>query len=478
MSLLRRVGLIVLLCGLLARPALAQTGIQALTNNAKVHFPDDVNFHLQARSTWPITHVTLEYGLVGHACDDSQAQQAITFTSSSSIDVSWKLAFASLGGLPPGAQVWWQWDILDKSGAHLVTPRQTHTIADEAFDWHSLTRQSVTVTWSRGSQAFGAQLLNLALASLDRLDGQMGVRPAGAVQLIIYPSAAAVRDALVYVPEWTGGVAYPEYDLTVIGIAPGQDSWAATVIPHELAHLVVGTLVFNCHGISLPTWLNEGLAVVAEGPATPADLASLSKALLGGALPSLRSLANGFQADATAADLSYTRSGQVVQYLIDTYGADHLATLLATMQGGSPIDAALEQVYGLDTDSLDSAWRVSQGAPALPTLAPVATTGASTAVPTLALWTAVPLATATIPSTATPAASATPRAVAMVPTSSPVLASPTAPAPNPASTPDDQTGRGLGAFAPWLFGCAGVLLCGLLLLGLLAIGFRRLRGKT
>ena len=77
MSLLRRIGLIVLVSGLLARPALAQAGIQALGNSASVHFPVDVNFHLQARSTWPITHVTLEYGLVGHACDDSQAQQEI-----------------------------------------------------------------------------------------------------------------------------------------------------------------------------------------------------------------------------------------------------------------------------------------------------------------------------------------------------------------------------------------------------------------
>ncbi len=478
MSLLRRLGLIVLLSGMWARPALAQTGLQAVGNSASVHFPVDLTFHLQAHSTWPITHVTLEYGLLGHACDDSQAQQSISFTSSASINVSWQLSFASLGGLPPGAQVWWQWDVLDESGDHLLTPRQTRTITDDAYDWRSLTRQSVTVTWSQGSQAFGAQLLDRALTSLDRLNRQMGVRPVGAVQLIIYPSAQAVRGALVYVPEWTGGVAYPEYDLTVIGIAPGENDWAATVIPHELAHLVVGTLVFNCRGISLPTWLNEGLAVVAQGPATSPDLASLSLALQGGALPSLRSLANGFQADATQANLSYTRSGQAVRYLIDTYGADHLSTLLTTMQSGSPIDAALGQVYGLDTDGLDSAWRVAHGAPPLATLAPAATAGANTPVPTLPLWTAVPIAsaaaTATLapPATLAAVAGPSPRAVAAAPTSSRAPASATAPAPTATSALSGQM-----TWAPWLLGCAGVLLCALML-GLGALGVWRLRSKA
>jgi len=351
-------------------------------------------------------------------------------------------------------------------------------VADDAYTWRSVTRKSVTVTWSQGSQAFGAQLLDQAIGSLDRLNRQMGVRPVGPVQLIIYPSAAEVRDALVNVPEWTGGVAYPEYGLTVIGIAPGENSWAATVIPHELTHLVVGTLVFNCRGISLPTWLNEGLAVVAQGPASTDDLASLSEALQGGELPSLRSLANGFQADATAANLSYTRSGQVVRYLIDTFGADHLTQLLATMQSGSPIDAALGQVYGLDTDGLDSAWRVSHGAPALPTLAPAAATAAqNTAVPTLALWTAVPataLATATAAATATDAVTATPPAspspvvVAAVPSSNPAPASPSAPTPTQVPAP---------GLAPWLAGCACLLLVGLVF-GLVVIRSWLKRGKS
>ena len=33
---------------------------------------------------------------------------------------------------------------------------------------------------------------------------------------------------------------------------------------HELAHLLVEEVTFNCFG-GLPTWLDEGLAVYAEG---------------------------------------------------------------------------------------------------------------------------------------------------------------------------------------------------------------------
>jgi hypothetical protein len=256
-------------------------------------------------------------------------------------------------------------------------------------------------------------------------------------------------------------LALPAYNVVVTAIEPGQTTWAASVVPHELAHLVVGALVFNCRGVNLPTWLNEGLAVNAEGPAPPEDTARVQRALLAGSLPTLRSLASGFQAETGRATLAYAHSAEVVRYLIREHGSERLGELLAQVQSGRTIDPALEAVYGFNTDGLDSAWRVSEGAAPLPTAPATLSAAERTAVPTLALWTAAPLTT--LAATGVPA-TATPRGVAQA-------ASATL---NPSATPaPPATPTRVVSPLRWL-AAAGL---GLLLLGLLLAGGVLLRRR-
>src|SRR5262249_40378458 len=160
-----------------------------------------------------------------------------TFTPSASVDVDWQMDFKRSGVLPPGVQFWWQWEIHDDAGQQLLTDKQTGVVSDDNYTWKSLSQGGVTGTWSERSRAFGQQLLARAQAALARLDRQMGARPSGTVVLEDYPTTDAVRQALVYVPEWTGGLAYPAYNVIVVGIRPGEDAWAGQVILHELTHL-------------------------------------------------------------------------------------------------------------------------------------------------------------------------------------------------------------------------------------------------
>ncbi|MCP4425315.1 MAG: hypothetical protein GY803_12540, partial [Chloroflexi bacterium] len=215
----------------------------------------------------------------------------------------------------------------------------------------------------------------------------MGVTRPEAIVLWVYPDAEDVRDALVYSSEWAGGVAFPDYGITIIGVAPGQDDWAARVIPHELSHLVVGIRTFNCRGVDLPTWLDEGLARYSEDNVAASELAQLEDALADGRLPPLRSLARGFSAYGDSAGLSYTQSYRVTQYLIEGFGSGKMTELLTMMQDGERIDEALEVVYGFDTDGLDAAWRQTTGYAATPTSEAdaLAAQATPTLAPTLAL---------------------------------------------------------------------------------------------
>lgn len=429
------------LCALLALPAQAQSGIQIQTDEATQDFPNSIRFHLVASSGAAIDSVILHYGTNGRTCQSGEVRQSVDFDHGATADAGWQLEFKRSGSFPPGVQVWWQWEVHDASGAQRLTNRQTLVVEDARFNWRSLARDRVTLIWSNGDDAFGQSLMELAQRSLDRLADDMGVRPPGDVWITVYPTAEDLRGAILHLSEWAGGVALPEYNSVVTGILPGEDDWAAQVIPHELAHLVVGALVFNCLGVGLPTWLDEGLARFSEGLSTD-EARAVREALDQNTLPPLRTLANAFPADEARARLAYAQSGQVVQFMIATYGPEKVAALLATVQSGKRVDPALLEVYGFDTDGLDNAYRVSMGAAPLPTAQSISTAAAveRTPVPTLALWTAVPV---TQVAAATSAVAATAGVAAVTPTaSSPAtveasLAPPT-PAPFATAAPESE----------------------------------------
>lgn len=420
-------GWVVLLLLLLwqSTPVLAQDDILIVSNRGDLFFPYLISFRLTAAAPGDakITSVHLRYGTNGRNCQNNGTIHTFDVEPRKQVFLDWSWSLADTGVLPPDTEFWWEWEIIDDAGHRLVTERQTDTVVDVRYDFETISRDGVTLRWIEGDLDFGRQMHSLAVFSLDYLSESLGVPATEEIFVTVYPDAAAVREAIINVPEWTGGVAFPRFNSTVVGIADGDHEWASNVIPHELTHLLVGMLVFNCRGINLPVWLNEGLAVYGEGPVEEADVAGLYRALENGTVPSLRSLADGFSAFGTRASLAYTQSGEIVHFLVNTYGPEKLLQLLTTMQGGQTIDAALLQVYGFDTDGLDSTWRVTHNAPPLPTR--VVSQAVATAVPTLAPFTLGLPATATPTPSATPTETVTPRPSA-TPTQAIAIVQPTA----------------------------------------------------
>ncbi len=416
---------------------LPQSAIAVTSNQATLNFPDSITFSLDANSDSPIESVVLQYRAIGQSCQDSYSTQAIDFDPAAEVSLTWDWEFKHSGSLPPGTQIEWQWEIRDTSGATMLTDKQTLIVEDNQFAWRIAGRDGVFVYWVTGNQSFGNGLLELAVSGLDRLATNVGMRPAGDVRINVYPDLDSLRATIFYAPEWLGGVAYSEYRIVMTSIAPGEDDWAAEVIPHELAHLVTGELTFNCYGAHIPTWLEEGLAVYAEGPTSDSDIQRVKNALKNGDLEPLHNLTSGFPAQDAQAALAYAQSGQVVGFMVNTYGAEKMSALLAAIKSGETFEKALGQVYDLETDELDSAWRVSLGFAPLPTSQPTqpVATVERTAVPTLALWTSVVQtgATATIIPTeiVTPTETLAPTDTPVPPTATPppTVAASSTPAP-------------------------------------------------
>ena len=370
-----------------ASPVRAQSGVDILENDAAQDFPNSITFTLKFKPSGDVSQVSLLYGAEGKSCTGGLARQKVDFTTSGdTVSAEWVWDFHKTDSLPVGVKVDWQWEIVDSNGATTVIDPKTMTVEDDSQDWKSVSGNGITVMWFEGSQNFGKKLLNIATDSIERLSEDAGIEPPPEILIVVYPDAGMLKEAILFTSEWVGGMAFPNYSISMMGIAPGEDDWAADVIPHELAHLVTDTAIFNCLGTHMPTWLSEGLSRYLEGEPSTSDIASVESALKNDTLFTLRSLAQGFAVSGDKARLAYAFSGEVVRYLIETYGADKMSDLLAAIQQGNTIDAALNKVYGFDTDWLDLEYRASKGYAELPavretpTLPPRATT-----VPTMAL---------------------------------------------------------------------------------------------
>lgn len=422
-----KLALLFLLFRLLVSPAQAQPSIDVAINKAALDYPKEIQFKLSAHSPSPIDTVYLLYGTDVRSCSTQAGRQGIEITPGGFQSIEWVWDLINHSEIiPPGASVWWQWEIHNQAGESLLTEKQTLAIEDPDYEWKTLQRGNLSVDWIKGDNQFGKFLIDTAERSLERLARKAGVRPEKKIRLIIYPDGETFHKSVPNLPDWAGGVAFAEYGSVVIIIPAGSTTWGSQVIPHELAHLVTDEQTYNCMGVSKPTWLAEGLSVFAEGPQSHRDVNRLKQAIQEGKAPSLRSLSAGFIGDDTLAALNYILSGYAVNYMIETYGAEKLGALLAELRSGQTIDRGLQQVYGFDTDGLDREWRLALGYPP-PTAeaGTVAAALASTAIPTLALWT---------PPVAPPTATSAP---------SPTLA-PT-PIPTSSSTPHPSAGSATGA---------------------------------
>lgn len=373
--------LIVWLVFLLLWPHPAQVAANVIENRAEIDFPNALTFKLKLEHTTSITWLTLEYGDIQQTCGEVVARAFPEFTPGKTISVSWSWDMRQSGSIPPGAQIWWQWRYKDAQGNEFTTERQTVTWLDDTHPWQTLKQGLLTLHWYRGDEDFARKLLEAGQEGLQRLE-KAGLKADSPIDIYVYGSYDDLRDAVLYEPSWTGGQAFPEYSIVIIGISPSNLDWGRTATVHELTHVVAGHFTFSCLS-DLPTWLVEGLAMYSEGELDAVSQRQLDKAIQANTLLTLRSLSSAFSEEADRASLSYSQSYSVVKFLVETYGQEKMNALLVALREGQAIDDALTQVYGFNVDGLEDAWRKAVGAPPRPIEAAPTSQPTPTIVPTI-----------------------------------------------------------------------------------------------
>jgi len=364
--MIKRISLLVLLVCLfwaVLSPGLvqAQNEIVILDSSAQVQFPMRLVFSLSAQSDVNITDIRLRYTVEQESFAEVTSEAYVEFLPAAIVDVSWSLEMIKIGGLPPGAIVNYWWVVADADGDMIETSPQQVQFDDNRYSWRNLTDGKITIYWYEGGLSFAQELMSAVQQALARLGENTGAYLERPVSLYIYASSEDLRGSLIFPTEWTGGQAFTRQGIIAIGIALDDLDWGERAVTHELAHMVTHQMTYNPYS-GLPTWLEEGLAMYAEGELEPAYASILSAAVDGGNVITVRSLASPFSANPMEAYLAYAQSYSIVEFLIDNYGQDKMSDLLNTFEQGSGYDEALEKVYGFNMDGLNVLWRDYVGA--------------------------------------------------------------------------------------------------------------------
>ncbi len=361
----RRLVPLVMLIPLLALAATPPASITVAEAQAILHYPDSIDFTVKANSPEAIVLAEVEYGLdIASCATDINRASPEDFESTTAVEALWTWDMRQTGSLPPGAQLWWRWHLVDTSGNEVRTPTETITWLDDVHPWQTLSESNLSLHTYNATLDMQRQLLQAAVNGADRLRDELGPLSADEVDLYIYDSTDAMREAILFEPQWTGGMAFAEYRTIILGISKSDLEWGLDAVEHELAHVIVGNLVSACYS-RLANWLSEGLAMVAEGGLDAESQAMLDQALEDDTFYPVRALTDSFTEDPSGASLSYAQSYSLVTYLLEEHGREKLLDLLSASQAGSSPDSALMEAYGFDTDGLERAWREWIGAPAL-----------------------------------------------------------------------------------------------------------------
>ncbi len=254
----------------------------------------------------------------------------------------------------------YRWEIKLKGGQVYESPSTRFFYRDNRFAWDSLDEgEHFRVYWYEGDQVFGQAVLDTAQQGLLQIQSLLPMPAPSGLALYVYADSNAMQAALhPSSADWVAGHADPDLGVIVVSLPPGPDQKLLTQqrVPHELMHILLyqaTDLGYN----NLPTWLNEGLASLAELYPNSDYRLLLDDAVQREALISMSSLCQTFPRDASGAILAYAQSASFVQYLHDMYGVSGLQSLLAAYANGLDCERGAQKALGRSLTQLERDWR-------------------------------------------------------------------------------------------------------------------------
>ncbi|MBA3450117.1 MAG: hypothetical protein H0T18_02760 [Chloroflexia bacterium] len=336
-----------------AAPA-AIPGLVVAEDSAAVEFPDGITFTLDASTTDPIAELELMYrapGLETFSVELPPFEEGTTdLTIEHPIDLR-------AGELPPGIDINYHWRITEDDGDIVETPEQTILWGDDRYTWTPLSGPNVTVYTYDADPAFQQEILDSAERTITSLAESYSVELEQPVRIWAYAGKDDLYGALAPNSEpWIAGAAYPGLHMIMAILPPGDHGEVKRVVSHEISHQVLHQATDNPFN-SPPQWLDEGLATYWQESGRDRFYSYALEIAATGEVPPLRTLNGNFPYDRDGATAAYSFSLSAVMYILDTWGDEGMAKLLATFEEGITYEDAVQQGLGISFDELDRQWR-------------------------------------------------------------------------------------------------------------------------
>ncbi len=328
--------------------------IQVLDISYSINFGREIEFTLAARSdAADITEIRAFFTPQGAGTVSSYAY--LDFQPDDDVLARFSIPTNGRGSYyPPGTQFYIYYEITDEAGNELRTDRMTLEYLDPRFDWKRSTRAGLTVLYHDRREADIDRLLDAAERNLPLMEQTLGIETDGGYRAVLINSRSEADLSFPFVSEAASeqhafvGFAFDRHELFVL-LGNNRGSFV-----HELAHLLFSEAVSSPLARP-PAWLNEGLSVYFEENGQPGGERRLRQLSAGDRLLPLRSM-NRVPGDLRLVEGFYAKAGNFVGFLVDRFGPERMASLLAEMDEGTPTRGAFESVYGSSLDEMDAQW--------------------------------------------------------------------------------------------------------------------------
>ncbi len=216
--------------------------------------------------------------------------------------------------------------------------------------WQTVKSTHFIIYYQNTGDKFIRQLLNDAERYYNDITEALGFRRYNfwlwdnRAKIYIYDNAGAYLLACGQ-PSWSAGVVVPRQK--VIRAYAGEKDFFATVLPHEMGHIIFREFV-GFDNRAVPGWLDEGVALYQQHSGGHQLYALCRKAMDKKTffpLDKLNSMNPSLLKDKEQIQLFYAESFTIVDFLLERFGKDNFLLFCQRLRDKQDLDSALAYAY-------------------------------------------------------------------------------------------------------------------------------------
>lgn len=330
----------------------AQSAPSIVSTTQQINFPTDISFSALVENGDQLSEAILFYRILP---EGPITRQVAEISSGDVTRLAASIPTAGMGTwIPAGSTIEWNWRLTDRNEVSVDTDGELFQYDDPRYEWVPIEDERLVLFYYGDNRGTAERLHRQGSDVIDQMSALLGVELDFQARVYMWASPADANGV-----ERVESQGFEEQVITggtrVLADLVHMFQPTTWVVRHELTHIL--TKIAGEGGIgSIPAWLDEGTATYSETDWRVRRGAALNFAIETDQLFSVRGLTSSAN-EPGRVDIFYGQSGDIVTYLITTFGEQSFADLFSVFKRGSTVDNALQEVYGLDRDSLTNAYR-------------------------------------------------------------------------------------------------------------------------